>query len=397
MVAGSGSSSGSISQENEDHRACRGGRRRRRLQSDIHALSSASDPPGSLSLPASAAAARVPFLLGPVWDFLLLGPGVTLLVSAVFLVLLAAGQVTTAALLATSLSILVVGPHYAATYRRAYTQAAIVRAHPLVTIVVPLALAAIAVLALKFPRTVAPAYFLIYVVWSGYHYSGQSLGVAMVYPLRQGARLSPVDKRLLSVPLHVSWVLSLLGLLRVDASARNPAYQIVRQSFAAGVSLPAWALAIGVVALVASFSALAVVGVRRRRAGVPLPWPTYAVVLTQTLWFGWELWSPFFNIMLVPVFHGLQYVALTSWHQNKERRAAGGTVGAGAFAFYVVTVLLLGLLINPGLFAVAGGLFGDAAIISATVITFVNLHHFLLDGRIWRMREAKVQRSFVDG
>ena len=335
--------------------------------------------------------------MGSIWDFLLLGPGVTLLVSTAFLLLIASDNGAPAALLATSLSILVVGPHYAATYRRAYTSSAIIRAHPLVTIVAPIVLAAIAAAALCFPTTVAPLYFLVYVVWSGYHYSGQSLGVALVYPLRQGARLLPAEKRLLAAPLYVSWLLSLLGLLRADGSSRNPAYQIVRQSFLLRHHLPAWALLAGVAALVASFSTVAILAAQRRRRGVPLPWPTYAVLLAQTLWFGWALFSPFFNIMLVPVFHGLQYLALTSWHNAKERRTLGAAVGPGAFAFYAVTVLLLGLLINPGLFAIAGGLLGDAAVISATVITFVNLHHFLLDGRIWRMREAKVVRSFVDG
>jgi hypothetical protein len=335
-------------------------------------------------------------LLGPAWDFLLLGPGVTLLVSAAFAWLIVAGQAAPAALLATSLSILVVGPHYAATYRRAYASTAIIRAHPLVTIAVPIGLLALAVASLRFSTTVAPVYFLIYVVWSGYHYSGQSLGVALIYPMRQGARLLPDEKRLLSAPLYVSWLLSLLGLLRADGSARNPAYQIVRQSVLPVGSLPAWALALGVAALVASFSSVAVLAVRRRRRGVPLPWPTYAVVLAQTLWFGWALFYPFFNIMLVPVFHGLQYLALTSWHNARERRTLGLAVGPRPFAVYVVTISLLGLLINPGLFAIAGGVFGDAAIISATVITFVNLHHFLLDGRIWRMREPTVRRAFVD-
>ncbi|MEA2699887.1 MAG: hypothetical protein QOI66_4158 [Myxococcales bacterium] len=333
--------------------------------------------------------------MSPAWDFLLLGPGVTLLVSAAFLILMATAHDASAALLATSLSILVVGPHYAATYRRAYTSRAIIRAHPLVTIVAPLILAAAALAALRFPTTVAPVYFLIYVVWSGYHYSGQSLGLAMIYPLRQGARLAADEKRLLAAPLHVSWLLSLLGLLRASGSVRNPAYQIVRGTFF-GFSLPAWGLAAGVAALAASFSAVAILAVRRRRRNLPLPWPTYAVVATQILWFGWALFNPFFNIMLVPVFHGLQYLALTSWHNAKERRTLTAATGPRAFAVYALTVLLLGIVINPGLFALAGGLLGDAAIISATVITFVNLHHFLLDGRIWRMRESKVVQSFVE-
>ena len=352
--------------------------------------------PDAAAPPAAAGVRPSWFLISPAWDFLLLGPGATLLVSAAFLSLSAAGLAAPAALLATSLSLLVVGPHYAATYRRAYTSRAIIAAHPLVTVAVPLALAAAAIAALRFPSTVAPIYFAVYVVWSGYHYSGQSLGVAMIYPLRQGARLAPDEKRLLAVPLHVSWLLSLLGLLRLDVEARNPAYGIVQRSFLSAFALPTWALAAGVAALVASFSAVAIVAVRRRRRGVPLPWPTIAVIAAQTLWFGCALYSPFFNIALVPIFHGLQYLALTSWHNLKERRTLGGPIGPRAFALYAVTVLLLGFVINPGLFAAAGAWVGNAATVSATVITFVNLHHFLLDGRIWRMREATVRKSFTD-
>ena len=32
---------------------------------------------------------------------------------------------------------------------------------------------------------------------------------------------------------------------------------------------------------------------------------------------------------------------------------------------------------------------------TAAVTSFVNLHHFLLDGRIWRLRERRVVQSMI--
>ncbi|HEY4185709.1 MAG TPA: hypothetical protein VGP07_11610, partial [Polyangia bacterium] len=66
------------------------------------------------------------------------------------------------------------------------------------------------------------------------------------------------------------------------------------------------------------------------------------------------------------------------------------------FAAYLLVVLLLGLVINPGLFLLVHG--SDVArtfMATAAVTSFVNLHHFLLDGRIWRLRERRVVQSMV--
>jgi hypothetical protein len=322
----------------------------------------------------------------------LLGPGATILVSGLYAVLVASGRPASASALAAGLSLVVLGPHYAATYRRAYTSLDVLRAHPIVTLVAPVALVAGAWLAVRSPGGFGPFYFLAYVAWSGYHYSGQSLGVAMLYPLRQRARLEPSEKRLLALPLYTSWLVSLLGLAGAGAAARNPAYGIVRATFAPG-ALPSWAVAALVLPLLASLLGLAEVARRRRRRGLPLPAACYGVVVAQMVWFGLGLFFPFFNIVLVPVFHSLQYLALTTWHHTRGEKARG----LGSFAAYALTVLVLGLVVNPGLLVlfVPGGASPRADLSAAAVISAINLHHFLMDGRIWRMREPKVARAFA--
>jgi hypothetical protein len=315
-----------------------------------------------------------------------------LLVTGIVLALGGLGAGAAVAPLALALNLIFVGPHYAATWERAYTSREVMRAHPIVTLVVPVALGAAAFAAVHYQGKFALAYFGLYVVWSGYHYSGQSLGLLMLYPLRQGARLGPTEKRLMSLPLYVSWILSVLGLFRLSGTARNPAYEAVRRAWS-GPPLPNWATAVGLLALAASFAGVVLVAHARRRRGQPLPWPSFAVLSAQVLWFTAGLFHPFFNITLVPIFHSLQYLTLTSWHACHGRGAAGPR----RFAGYAVITLLVGLVINPGLFVLFGHgrSPGDTLLVSAAVISFVNLHHFLLDGRIWRMRERRVVQSMV--
>jgi hypothetical protein len=340
---------------------------------------------------ASTAPSTAPPVLGAAWDFLFLGPGATLLVSALYMAFVVT-KPSAAAGLAAALSLIAVGPHYAATYRRAYSSLDIVRSHPLVTLVAPVLLVAAAWLAVRSPGF-APFYFLAYVGWSGYHYSGQSLGVTMLYPLRQRARLDVREKRLLSLPLYVSWLVSLVGLAQAGAVARNPAYEVVRLTFAPRF-LPTWAVGLLLLPLVASFAGVVIVARERRARGLPLPRACYGVIAAQVSWFGFGLFFPYFNIVLVPIFHSLQYLALTGWHFTRGER--GRRPGLAAFGGYVLVVLLLGLVVNPGLIlAFSGGSPAQAAVSAAAVISAVNLHHFLLDGRIWRMRETKVAQAFT--
>ena len=131
---------------------------------------------------------------------------------------------------------------------------------------------------------------------------------------------------------------------------------------------------------------------RRIGAALPLPRATLGVIAAQVIWFrARPLLSVLQHRASVPVFHSLQYLALTGWHHS---RAAERARSLPAFAAYVVVVLLLGLVINPGLLILFVPSGASAATAAAAVISAINLHHFLMDGRIWRMRERRVAQSF---
>jgi hypothetical protein len=333
-------------------------------------------------------------LIGPVADAFFLGPGATILVTAVLLTMRGLGPRAEgiAGAAALGLTWVFIGPHYAATIRRAYTSLAIVRAHPWVTLVAPPILLAGAVLAVRHPYGFGLAYFGAYVFGTGYHYSGQSLGLALLYPLRQGAPLSAAEKRLIAAPLYLSWILTLLALYGELQPGRNAAFAFVRGRYM-GPPVPPWVLVIGLAMLAVTFVGVASVAVRRSRRGVPLPAAVYAVLSAQIIWFTLGLYNIFFNMMLVPVFHGIQYVAFTSWHAQrgaaKERWRH--------LVFFFVPVALLGLAIYPGSFdfLTRGRPYLDLFFMTAAIATFLNLHHFLLDGRIWRTREPAVAKTML--
>ena len=260
--------------------------------------------------------------------------------SGVLGALAALGQLDRAASLAFALTLLFVGPHYAATYRRAFASREILRAHPIVTLVLPLLLALVACAAIIWPRTVGVVFFATYVIWSGYHYSGQSLGLAMLYPLRQGARLAPDRKKAGGLP-------AVRLLVGVAAGPVSPGGGVAQSRLPADPrgdvpGAPAGVGLLAVALVVLSLSSLVVLARRRRRRGTPLPRAVWSVVLAQVAWFCIGMWNPFFNIVLVPIFHGAQYLAITSWHQTRGRSVV-------VFAVYAATVVALGLVVNPGL------------------------------------------------
>jgi hypothetical protein len=66
-------------------------------------------------------------------------------------------------------------------------------------------------------------------------------------------------------------------------------------------------------------------------------------------------------------------------------------------AFYYALLVGVGLVVMGGLPWVvkqAGGSFGLAALpLSLAVISFINLHHYFIDGVIWKIRNPQVRRD----
>ena len=88
--------------------------------------------------------------------------------------------------LAAALAWVVNWPHFSATSYRLYHSAANIRQYPITALVVPLLLAIGGLGSFASPTGVAPWLVKLFVIWSPYHFSGQTVGITLIYARRAG-------------------------------------------------------------------------------------------------------------------------------------------------------------------------------------------------------------------
>jgi hypothetical protein len=130
------------------------------------------------------------------------------------------------------------------------------------------------------------------------------------------------------------------------------------------------------------------VTVRRVRAGRPLPLPVFLLFATHVVWFvlpnlrlraqdpPWTGpigdWIP----AAVPFFHCAQYLGVIAWRARTSGPVRPVLLGA--------SLMIVGWLLFDGLTAVSAAAFSRPGMQMALVTGLVNIHHFWMDGLIWR-------------
>ena len=116
-----------------------------------------------------------------------------------FLYLFSGARLTPAAAsLAFTLSFVVNYPHFAATAYRLYHNEANRKNYPFTVYYFPLIMLAVFGLTLCFPQTLGSYYCKFFFYWSGYHYSGQTLGITLIYARRNQIQVTPWSRRISS-------------------------------------------------------------------------------------------------------------------------------------------------------------------------------------------------------
>jgi tetratricopeptide (TPR) repeat protein len=347
-----------------------------------------------------------PWLFGAVPD-LLLGCGLAYI--AVYAVFSLGGEPfrqAQPALVIPLLSVLLSGPHYGATLLRVYERGEDRSAHRLVAVWSTLLVVGLFSWSIH-DVVVASWFFTVFITWSPWHYTSQNFGVSMMFLRRAGVAPTLLARRLLRASFLCSFLVTFLVLHALpEASRYNPNpldydSSIVGQSL--GIPMPLAKLAIAA-ALVVCACATAAAFALIARAGSPRALlPVAGIVLTQTLWFTIPFSVQFFGIRTgfdtmdsglseehvfwTAIGHALQYQFVTTYFA----RASTGWRGYGA---YLGKCLAAGAAVwtLPAV-VFAPDLIGDrefTAGLGVMVATAVNLHHFILDGAIWKLRSRRV-------
>ena len=307
--------------------------------------------------------------------------------------------------LAPFLSILCGMPHYGATLLRVYARREDRRRYAFFALWATAAMAALFVAGLHI-IWIGSLVVTVYFTWSPWHYSGQNYGIAVLFLRRRGVPIAPTAKRLLYASFILSYALVVLalqgstpGTLAAPGNYVGTVYEY--QTLGLPVAWRDALAAIVVVAYVLTTASAAALLLRVASArdlapaalvvGVQSLWflvPTVAVVWERLAWI--EPLDPTrraYAFLWVSVGHFLQYLWITTYYT-----AASESVGGRAR--YLAKSLLAGaavwtlppLLFAPGLL---GRLPYDMGLALLTA-AIVNIHHFVLDGAIWKLRDGRI-------
>ncbi len=324
--------------------------------------------------------------LHPAFDYLVIGGGFSLLAIGLLLVTgwNAAGGMDA------SMPILYLffnAAHFAASTVRLYTKEGSFEKLPFLTMGLPLVAVAVVLLGLTWPTSVGYAINKIYLTWSPFHYAATAYGLAVMYSYRSGCALPLGEKRLLRVAALLPFVyaLTLAELSGSEGWLASREYFAAHPAVFSAVSWTAWTVAVG------SFGLPLLLYLRPlARKEKPMPLIAPLLLLSNGIW--WIVFTGYVNAFnLATVFHGVQYLAIvTVFHVQDSLRDPGNTRGAvyHAARFYAICFLLAVALFQ--LWPYAFVLMGFGRTQSAfLVIAIINIHHFIVDAYIWKLKKDK--------
>src|SRR5271165_1870598 len=281
-------------------------------------------------------------------------------------------------------------PHFMATVYRAYHSYDEFAKYRVFTVHVTLLLACAGLIAHLW-NPLLPWIFTLYICWSPWHYTGQNFGLLMMFARRVGLTPDEHERRALKLSFVASFILLMFSFN--TGSSGDPL--ILSLGLPAKLTLP---VRVGLAAFFVGASGWTLYSLSRRSTWKALL-PSATLVATQFLWFllpalvevlsGREVPQTRYSSGILAVLHSAQYLWITSYYQEKEARAAGKI--SWSFTRYLLTLIAGGIaLFIPGPWIVSRAFHVDFAASFLTFTALVNLHHFLLDGAIWKLRDSRI-------
>jgi tetratricopeptide (TPR) repeat protein len=289
-------------------------------------------------------------------------------------------------------------PHYMATIYRAYHRSEDFQKYRIFTVHTT-ALILLTLLLSHFWLRLLPWIFTLYLTWSPWHYSGQNYGLFMMFARRAGADPDQPTRRALYGAFVVSYLLLFLGF------HTGPSTDPLFLSLGIPQAVSRWEQII----LSVAFVALSGYGLRNlaRETGWRKLIPSLTLFSSQFLWFllptaislirGLEIPQSRYSSGVLAVMHAAQYLWITSYYARREagREASAGSARRAAPGWRPLAyfgVLMLGgiALFVPGPWLASRAFHFDFTASFLIFTALVNIHHFILDGAIWKLRDGRI-------
>jgi tetratricopeptide (TPR) repeat protein len=287
-------------------------------------------------------------------------------------------------------------PHYMATIYRAYHTQEDFRKYRIFTVHITL-LVALTIILSHFWFGALPWLFTVYLTASPWHYSGQNYGLFMMFARRAGAQPTSLERR----ALHAAFLLS---------------YAVLLLNFHTGLSADPLFISLNIpevissraqVVLAIAFVACSAFGLSRltAQAGLRRMVPSFTLFSTQCVWFlvptllsllqRFQVPQSRYSTGVLAVMHSAQYLWITSYYAKREAATAPGRPWR---PFVYFTILIVGgiALFIPGPWLSSLVFHFDFTRSFLLFTALVNIHHFILDGAIWKLRDGRIAALLVN-
>ena len=287
-------------------------------------------------------------------------------------------------------------PHYMATIYRAYHTREDFNKYRIFTVHITLLLALTAILSHLWLNSL-PWIFTLYLTASPWHYTGQNYGLFMMFARRAGAKPEAWERR----ALHTAFLLSYLVLLLTLHTGPSGDRLFISLNIPAAISTPAQ------IALALAFVGCAGLGLFRltSQIGFRRMIPSLTLFSTQCLWFLVPALLSYLKHFQVPqsrystgifaVMHSAQYLWITSYYAKREASTSPNKPWR-PFAYFTILVVGGIALFVPGPWLASLVFHSDFTRSFLLFTALVNIHHFILDGAIWKLRDGRIAALLVN-
>lgn len=281
--------------------------------------------------------------------------------------------------------------HFASSTVRLYTKPKAGQSRPVVKAVLPLVALGLVTLCMFQADTLGSNLRALYFTWSPYHYAAQTYGLAVMYCYRSGCQLSVSNKRLL-------WWVAMLPFL--NNFVLVPTAGIHWMDVAGWLDHPnviSFLNEFRVIMPYVAFAAIPFLFWRIFRSEArPMPLISALMLFTNGVW--WFTMSPQQAFIWATIFHGIQYLAIVIiFHVKDQMKRPDNRHGV---AYHTLWFYGASLLLGYGLFdwfprAYVFAGFTPSMSVMLTV-AMINIHHFIVDAVIWRLKKSDGNRDIVD-
>lgn len=287
-------------------------------------------------------------------------------------------------------------PHYMATIYRAYGTKADFTKYRFFTLHLTACLVILGIFAHTSHKLLA-IIFTVYLTWSPWHYMGQNFGLFMMFSRRANLNISNFDR----TAIYLAFIASYLMLFF---------------SFHTGDSQDPYILSLGIppiigrsaqITFLVMFFLTAGYGLFNllRQAPLKLMIAPLVVLSTEFFWFVLPTILQLTNSIgsvpqvrystgVLAIMHSAQYLWITSYYAKKENSTADSN---WRLLPYLLTLIIGGIaLFVPGPWLVSYIFSYDFTTSFLIFTALINIHHFLLDGAIWKLRDSKISALLLN-